>query len=201
MIKLKMARGLVAAGALLSAQLTFAQGVRTETGTPAKTPAAKRAELRKMCDNTLAALYKAKPELKAKVENAAGYGCFSSFGISFLVGGAGGHGLVHVKATNKETFMKMGQASGGIDFGIKKYREVLVFNDVKSLALLVYKGWEMSGSGNVTVAAGGKGGTADSTEVSTGAIEVYPMTDTGLAAGVALVGRKYWNDDALNAGK
>jgi len=200
-MKLKMAVGLVATGALLSAQLAFAQGGEMETGTPAKTPAAKRAELRKMCDDTLAALYKAKPELKAKVKKAAGYACFSSFGISFLAGGAGGHGLAYVNATQKETYMKMGQASGGIDFGIKKYREVLVFNDVKSLAMFVYKGWEMSGGGSATAAAGGKGGTADSTEVSTGAIEVYPMTDTGLAVGVAAAARKYWNDDALNAGK
>ena len=67
--------------------------------------------------------------------------------------------------------------------------------------MFVYKGWEMSGGGSATAAAGGKGGTADSTEVSTGAIEVYPMTDTGLAVGVAAAARKYWNDDALNAGK
>ena len=172
-----------------------------ETGTPAKTPAAKRAELRKMCDDTLAALYKAKDKIKAKVEKAAGYACFSNFGISFLAGGAGGHGLAYVNATQKETYMKMGQASGGIDFGIKKYREVLVFNDVKSLAMFVYKGWEMTMMSSTTAAAGGKGGTADSTVVSTGAIEVYPMTDTGLAVGVAAAARKYWNDDALDAGE
>ena len=52
-----------------------------------------------MCDEALATLVKAKPEMKARIDKAAGYGCFSSFGISFLVGGAGGRGLVHNRAT------------------------------------------------------------------------------------------------------
>ena len=55
-------------------------------------PKAKRAELRKMCDAALADLYKAKPEVKAAVAKSAGYGCFTSFGMSFFVGGAGGSG-------------------------------------------------------------------------------------------------------------
>ena len=93
----------------------------------------KRAELRKMCDEALATLYKAKPDAKATVEKAAGYGCFTSFGMSFFVGGAGGKGLVHSNATKTDTYMNMGQASGGFDFGIKQYREVLVFKDAKTL--------------------------------------------------------------------
>ena len=60
---------------------------------PAATPAelaAKRAELRKMCDEALATIYKAKPAVKAEIAKGAGYGCFTSFGMSFFVGGAGG---------------------------------------------------------------------------------------------------------------
>ena len=200
-IETLLATGLVAALATLGVPAAFAQGGQAETGTPAKSPAAKRAELRKMCDDALATLYKEKPETKAKVAKAAGYGCFSSFGISFFVGGAGGSGLVHNNASKKDVYMSMGQASGGVDFGIKKYREVLVFTNAKTLTEFVDKGWEISGGGSATAAAGGKGGTADSTEVSTGPIEVYPMTDTGLAVGVAAAGRKYWKDKELNAAK
>ena len=78
---------------------------------PAADPAAQKAELRKMCDEALAALYKAKPETKAAIQKSAGYGCFSSFGISFFVGGAGGRGLVVDNAANKTHYMNMGQAS------------------------------------------------------------------------------------------
>ncbi len=166
--------------------------------TKAATASTKRAELRKMCNDALATVYKAKPEVKQKVAKAAGYGCFTSFGMSFFVGGAGGQGLVHDNATKKDTYMNMGQASGGIDFGIKKYKEVLVFNNRATLDKFVSSGWEISGGGSATAAAGGKGGTADTTEVSTGAIEVYPMTETGLAAGFAAAGRKYWRDKDLN---
>lgn len=162
---------------------------------------AQRAELRRMCDQALAALYKAKPQAKAEVAKAAGYGCFSSFGISFLVGGAGGHGLVHSNATKKDTYMKMAQASGGIDIGVKKYREVLVFKDAKTLAQFTDNGWEISGGGSASAAVEGKGRSVDTTEVPSGAIVIYPLTETGLAVGAAAAGRKYWQDETLNGAK
>jgi lipid-binding SYLF domain-containing protein len=161
-------------------------------------PAAQKAELRKMCDEALATLYKAKPETKAAIEKAAGYGCFSSFGISFFVGGAGGRGLVHDNASKKTVYMNMGQATGGLDFGIKDYREVLVFKDKATLAKFVDKGWEFGGGATAAAAAGGKGAKAEATEVSSDPITVYPMTKTGLAAGIAAGARKYWKDKDLN---
>lgn len=161
-------------------------------------PAAQKAELRKMCDEALAMLYKSKPAAKAEVEKAPGYGCFSSFGISFFVGGAGGRGLVHDNVSKKTVYMNMGQASGGLDFGIKDYREVLVFKDRAALQKFINSGWEFGGGGTAAAAAGGKGAKAEATEVTSGPIVVYPMTRTGLAIGVAATGRKYWKDDDLN---
>jgi len=46
--------------------------------------------------------------------------------------------------------------------------------------------------------AGGKGAKAESAQVSSDPIAVYPMTKTGLAAGVAAGARKYWKDKDLN---
>jgi lipid-binding SYLF domain-containing protein len=179
-----------AASALVFAHAAFAQDAK-----------AKQAELRKMCDDALTTLYKAKPELKAKVSSAAGYGCFTSFGMSFFVGGAGGHGLVQNNATKKVTYMKMAQASGGLDFGVKDYREVLVFKDAKTMEQFVDKGWEFSGQGTAVATAEGKGGAVEAGASSKESVEVYPMTKTGLAVGVAATGRKYWKDDELNAAK
>jgi lipid-binding SYLF domain-containing protein len=161
-------------------------------------PAAQKAELRKMCDEALAALYKAKPETKAAIQKAAGYGCFSSFGISFFVGGAGGRGLVHDNASKKTHYMNMGQASGGIDFGVKDYREVLVFKDAATLNKFVTSGWEFGGGATAAAAAGGKGAKAEGAEVTSDPITVYPMTKTGLAVGIAAGARKYWKDKDLN---
>jgi lipid-binding SYLF domain-containing protein len=154
----------------------------------AKDPAAGRAERRKMCDEAL----------KARIAKSAGYACFSSFGISFFIGGAGGAGLVYDNATKRTTYMNMGQASGGIDFGIKDYREVLVFKDAKTLRQFIDKGWEFGGSGQAAAAVEGKGAQATDTQVSSSPIEVYPLTKTGLAIGVSAGARKYWKDGDLN---
>ncbi|MBK9685836.1 MAG: hypothetical protein IPO59_22125 [Betaproteobacteria bacterium] len=161
-------------------------------------PKVKRAELRKMCDEALATLHKAKPETKAEIAKAAGYGCFTSFGMSFFIGGAGGQGLVHSNATRTDTFMNMGQASGGFDFGVKQYREVLVFKDAKTLDQFVNKGWEFGGSATTS---GGRWQRQhrrhypDEHRRGPG----LPDPSTGLAAGVSAAGRKYWKDDRLNA--
>ena len=94
--------------------------------------------------------------------------------------------------------MNMGQASAGLDIGIKDYREILVFKDGATLAKFIDKGWEFGGNAGATAAADGKGAKAEMGELTTGPIEVYPMTKTGLAAGVSVGGRKYWKDKDLN---
>jgi lipid-binding SYLF domain-containing protein len=164
----------------------------------AKDPPTARAERRKMCDEALATLYKSKPEVKAEIAKAAGYGCFSSFGISWFLGGAGGAGLVHDNKAKKDVYMNMGQATGGVDFSVKEYREVLVFKDAKTLQEFVTKGWQFGGLAQAGAAAQGKGAEATKAEVSTPQIDVYPMTKTGLAVGVAVGARKYWKVTELN---
>jgi lipid-binding SYLF domain-containing protein len=166
------------------------------TSSLAADPAAKRAEIRKMCDEALSTMIKAKPEMKERIAKAPGYGCFTSFGMSFFVGGAGGSGLVHDNAASKDVFMNMGAASGGVDFGVKSYREVLVFKDAGTLKKFVDSGWEFGGAATATAKAGGKGAEKDA--VSSGPIEVYPITSTGLALGVAATARRYWKDKELN---
>jgi lipid-binding SYLF domain-containing protein len=168
------------------------------TSSLAADPAAKRAEIRKMCDEAVATLVKAKPEMKERIAKAPGYGCFTSFGMSFFVGGAGGSGLVHDNAAKKDVFMNMGAATGGLDFGVKSYREVLLFNDAATLKKFVESGWEFGGGASAAAKAGGKGVGGDAADVSSGPIEVYPMTTTGLAVGISAAGRKYWIDKDLN---
>jgi lipid-binding SYLF domain-containing protein len=157
-----------------------------------------RAEIRKMCDAALATLYKAKPELKSRIAKSPGYGCFSSFGLTFIVGGAGGRGLVHDNAAKKDTYMSMGQATAGIEAGIKDYREVLVFKDRKTLKKFVDSGWEFAGGAGATAKVEGKGGAAEAGAAGQESIEIYPITKTGLALGASAGARKYWKSKELN---
>jgi len=158
--------------------------------------AKRKLEIRQMCDDALATLYKERPALKARVTKAAGYGCFSSYGFSFLIGGAGGQGLIRQGGT--DTYMNMAQASVGMDAGIKDYREVLVFKDRATIRQFIDKGWEFGGQAQATAKADDKGISKEMGEITTGPIEVYPMTKTGLQAGVSAGGRKYWKDGDLN---
>jgi lipid-binding SYLF domain-containing protein len=156
-----------------------------------------RAEVHKMCNETLAALYKEKPEVRGDIAKSAGYGCFANVGATFFFGGAGGKGLVHNNATKKDTYMNMAQASAGLEVGAKDYREVLVFKDRQTLERFVEFGWDASAGAGAVAEAKGKGGEVGAAGAVTG-IEIYSMTKTGLAAGASLAGRKYWKDQGLN---
>ncbi len=68
---------------------------------------AKQEEVLKAAHTALQEFYKKDPKIKAKAESAPGYAVFSTFGISFLIGGSGGKGIVHDNATKKNTFMDL----------------------------------------------------------------------------------------------
>jgi len=160
--------------------------------------AKKQAEIRKVTQASLQKFYKSDPALKRKVAKAPGYGVFTTYGLSFLVGGAGGKGLVHERAKKKDTFMSMAQASAGIQIGASESETLIIFNSPKSLHDFVDSGWELAGGGGATAGAEGKSsGSASSVNVVTGA-EYYTLTKNGLQAGGALAGTKFWKDGELN---
>ena len=160
--------------------------------------AKKQAEIRGLVSTSLDDFYKANPKLKAEVAKAAGYGLFSTYGLSFLVGGAGGKGLVHDNKTKKDTFMEMAQASAGVQVGASETRYLFVFKNAAAMQKFIDSGWEAgasasagAGTGEKTVEAGAGAGTF------TGG-KLYTLTKTGLQAGGAVAGTKVWKDKNLN---
>jgi lipid-binding SYLF domain-containing protein len=160
--------------------------------------AKKQAEIRSKVNTSLDAFYKANPKLKDEVAKAAGYGVFGTYGLSFLVGGAGGTGVVHDNKTKKDTFMDMAQASAGLQVGASETSYLFVFKDAASMQQFIDSGWEAgasasagAGTGKKTVEAGAGAGAF------TGG-KLYTLTKTGLQAGGALAGTKVWKDKDLN---
>lgn len=158
--------------------------------------AAKQAEVRKATQTALDKFYKADPKLKAAVAKAPGYAVFTTAGVSFLVGGAGGKGMAHNNKTNKDTFMAMAQASAGVQLGLSEAETLIIFNSAEALDNFINKGW-VGGLGG-SIQAGAKGDSAgQAAGQATGAL-TYTLTKNGLKVGIAAEGSKFWKDEDLN---
>jgi lipid-binding SYLF domain-containing protein len=157
---------------------------------------AKQDEVLKAAQTTLADFYKAEPKIKGEVEKASGYAVFTTYGISFLLGGAGGKGVAHDAVTKKNTFMELAQASAGLQIGASDTRYLFIFKDQASIQQFIDKGWDAAAT-----AAAGAGTGKESAGGSAGAFtggKFYQLTKAGLQVGVAAAGTKVWKDKDLN---
>jgi lipid-binding SYLF domain-containing protein len=154
-----------------------------------------------MQSSVLQELYEQKPEARAKVESAAGYGVFTNLGSKiFLLATGSGYGVVHDNKTGKDTYMKMIEVGGGVGLGIKKFKAVFVFNDADAMRDFLESGWEFGGDADAAAKAGdtGAAGTAQGTTGELDGLEIYQFTDSGIALSATAAGTKYYKDDKLN---
>jgi lipid-binding SYLF domain-containing protein len=160
--------------------------------------ASKQAEVRQATHKSLDKFYKADPKLQSAVASAPGYAVFTTYGLSFIIGGAGGSGLVHNNRTNTETFMDMAQASAGAQIGAAQTDTLIIFKTPEAMQKFVDKGWDAGGG--VVAQAGAKGESAGpgSGENVIADAKYYTLTPNGLQAGVAGAGTKYWKSKDLN---
>ena len=159
----------------------------------------KRAEIRKMANESLARLYKLQPSAKGAVAKSAGYAVFSNFGMKiFLAGGGSGRGIAVNNKTKKETFMKMVEVQAGLGLGVKKFRLVWVFENQSDLSRFIDSGWELGGQATAAAKLSDQGGAfAGAMSISPG-IWLYQLTDDGLALELTVKGTKYYKAGALN---
>ena len=164
----------------------------------AQDKAAKQAEISKATTAALGKFYAAKPELKAAVANAPGYAVFTTYGFSFIFGGAGGKGLVHDNKTKKNTYMEMASGSVGAQIGAAENDVLMIFKNVATMNEFIDKGWTAEGGATAAAGAGGKsvGGGTGANPMNNA--DTYTLTKTGLEAGIAIAGSKYWKDKDLN---
>lgn len=166
----------------------------------AVTPEEKRAEIRKMRSETLEKLYKVHPLSKVAIQNSAGYAVFSNIGINvILLSAAGGSGVAHDNRTNKDTYMRMVSGGFGFGLGVKDFRGVFVFATDKAFKQFVESGWDADIQADAAAKAGNKGGAfAGAITVAPG-VELYQLTETGLALQATIQGTKYFQNDDLNS--
>lgn len=158
-----------------------------------------RNDTRAMARDTLQELYAAQPAARQVVEGAAGYAVFSNFGLKILVAGSGtGHGIAVSPASRQEVFMKMVELQAGLGFGVKKYRQVWVFQNQAAFENFINSGFEFGGQATLAAQMSGQGGgVAGAASVSPG-VWLYQITDDGLAAELTVKGTKYYRDRDLD---
>lgn len=164
----------------------------------AQDKAAKQAEVLKTTAAALQKFYAKQPDLKATVAKAPGYAVFTTYGVSFIVGGQGGTGVVHDNKTKKNTFMKLGGASAGFQLGAVENDVLVVFKTPQAMEGFITKGWDVAGGVAAGAAAGGKGGGGGQGGSAMGDVQTFTLTKTGLEAGLSISGIKAWKDDELN---
>src|SRR3954465_10134483 len=86
----------------------------------AATQSDKQAEVRAAVAASLEKIYKVQPRIKAEVAAAPGYAVFTTYGVSFVFGGAGGTGMAHDQQSGKDTYMSVAQATAGLQAGMSE---------------------------------------------------------------------------------
>lgn len=172
------------------------------------TASQQRNSIQHMRIDTLSKLYQIHPEARSEILNSKGYAVFSNNSSKIFVFGFGsGYGVVKDLKTGKDTYMKMAQAGAGVGIGVKQLRTVLVFNDSKALSDFVKNGYIVGADANAAAKYDDKGLPAVGASASAVApgtisapkpVDVYEITEKGLAAQAMVNGYKYWPDDALN---
>lgn len=165
----------------------------------AASPEEKRKEIRKMRSETLAKLYKVHPLAKGDIQKAVGYAVFSNIGINLILfSAAGGSGVAHNNRTGKDIYMKM--VSGGVGFGlgVKDFRGIFVFSTAKTFQQFIESGWAADAQADAAAKSGEKGGAAAGAITVAPGVDLYQLTETGLALQATIQGTKYYKDDELN---
>jgi lipid-binding SYLF domain-containing protein len=158
-----------------------------------------RAAIQKMEDETLARLYKERPEARKEVQDALGYAVFSSGSLALVwVSGSYGHGVAHNNTSNTDIYMQMASAGVGLGIGAKDYNTVFIFYDQKALDDFVTTGLDLSGTADAAAQVGAKGDSLSEGANILPGMRIYQMTDSGLIAQAMVQGTKYWRDEELN---
>ncbi len=203
--------------------LILALGCATPKGSSV---AGQRSHILGMRAEVLRDLEAARPGIGERIRSASGYAVFSSVNVQlFFVGGGQGYGVAHDNSTGQDVYMKMAQLGVGIGAGAKDFRVIFLFHDSMAFRRFVEQGWEFGADADAALIADGErgvqasavgrlgsggasaGGSATSgmgsgrssgTDAVGSGVEVYQLTESGLALKARIGGTRYYQDSVLN---
>ena len=158
-----------------------------------------RNHILKKAEDTLAQLYKSKPEAKKVVESAYGYAVFSNTGYNVIlyVGGKGA-GVAFKNSDKKPVFMTMFNAGTGPGVGYVDYRQVLVFSSKTLFDQFITVGLNTSASANATIKVGDVDVDQSGAVALVPGVNLYQINDKGIDIQANWGGMKYFKDSHLN---
>jgi hypothetical protein len=110
----------------------------------------KRASIGEQREEMLAELVRLKPELKARLNQAAGFATFKQMDVNlFMLASSRGYGVLRDNRSGKDTYMGVASLGTGVGMGIKDLRVIFVFNDAQVMQEFMEKGWQFGGKGDV----------------------------------------------------
>lgn len=165
----------------------------------AESVAAKREKILHMRNETLAKLYKIHPAARREVHRAVGYAVFSNIGVNLiLLSAGGGSGVAHDNRTGRNIYMKMVTGGFGFGLGVKDFRGVFIFHTRKAFDHFVNSGWEAGAQADAAAKSGKKGGALAGAFTVAPGVDLYQITENGLALQATIQGTKYYKDKDLN---
>jgi len=158
-----------------------------------------RQHIIQMADEVLARLYKDKPEVKEKLENAYGYGVFEGQAVNLIMYVAGnGLGVVYDNKTKTPVFMNAVRAGTGPGIGYKSIHAVVIFDNEIVFKQFTNIGLQVSASGDASLKIAGKGlGKGDTMSLVPG-ISLYQLTDIGVILQANWGATEFLKDPNLN---
>jgi lipid-binding SYLF domain-containing protein len=159
----------------------------------------KRTYVLSMKSETLAELYSKRPEAKSKIKRAAGYAVFTNISTNlFLFSSGSGYGVAINNTNGKKTYMKMNFAGLGPGLGVKDFKAVLIFKNKRTFSEFIDGDWEFGGHADATAKSDDKGAAAGGEMYIKDDVEIYQLTEAGIALQATVAGTYFREYAELN---
>lgn len=165
----------------------------------AKSVDEQRAELNEMREKVLDRMYKKYPDSKSAVENAYGYCTISASGVKLgFWGDDRGRGMVVNNETGEKIYVKMKEASLGINFGAKEYDLLFIIQNPEAWKSFTSGSIKFGTETSAQASDGVSGGTFANATIIANGVWVYQLDKKGLAVELTFKGARITPYKTLN---